>query len=332
MGSSTRTADISGGSSERQLYKAWGETRSAGTVGTKYQYTGQYSYTTDFGLHFFRSRWFDSLLGRFAQADTVVPLASQGVQAWDRYAGMNNNPVRYSDPSGHQICTEDGDCFEQEDPYYITETNYKYYAWKFSSINIKFTGDWPKKLLNKVAVLQAIALVGKALARGSQMTAQDAFIKAFGDTMRFEWDPECYECRSKDKIEECGDNFSGDCGAGGAYTVRSTHIKIASLTGGSRNDKDRMTRNIIHELGHAYNAALGGAPTENMPDNFPDQRELILMTDIKGRPDWQQNTTKSASETWADMFVAWTYNVWNDKPKNQNLVREAQTWMSGWMP
>jgi hypothetical protein len=62
LGSSTRTADISGGSAERQLYKAWGETRSSGTVGTKYQYTGQYSYTTDFGLHYYRSRWFDSLL------------------------------------------------------------------------------------------------------------------------------------------------------------------------------------------------------------------------------------------------------------------------------
>jgi len=33
----------------------------------------------------------------------VIPLASQGVQAWDRYAGMNNNPVRYNDPSGKCI-------------------------------------------------------------------------------------------------------------------------------------------------------------------------------------------------------------------------------------
>jgi hypothetical protein len=25
------------------------------------------------------------------------------LQAWDRYAGMNNNPVRYNDPSGHNV-------------------------------------------------------------------------------------------------------------------------------------------------------------------------------------------------------------------------------------
>ena len=37
------------------------------------------------------------------QADTIVPLASQGVQAFDRFAGLNNNPVRYNDPTGHCI-------------------------------------------------------------------------------------------------------------------------------------------------------------------------------------------------------------------------------------
>jgi hypothetical protein len=30
-----------------------------------------------------------------------VPLATQGVQAWDRYAYVNNSPVRHKDPSGH---------------------------------------------------------------------------------------------------------------------------------------------------------------------------------------------------------------------------------------
>jgi len=31
-------------------------------------------------------------------ADTIVPA---GVQGLDRYAYVNNNPVRYTDPSGH---------------------------------------------------------------------------------------------------------------------------------------------------------------------------------------------------------------------------------------
>jgi hypothetical protein len=42
-------------------------------------------------------------LGRFAQPDTIIPEQSQGVQAWDRYAYVNNNPIRYTDPSGHML-------------------------------------------------------------------------------------------------------------------------------------------------------------------------------------------------------------------------------------
>ena len=33
-----------------------------------------------------------------------MPLESQGVQAWDRYAFVNNNPTRYIDPTGHGAC------------------------------------------------------------------------------------------------------------------------------------------------------------------------------------------------------------------------------------
>jgi RHS repeat-associated protein len=106
LGSTTVTADVYGGNVQRQLYKGWGETRSTSTVGTDYAYTGQYAYddsSTEFGLLFYRSRFYDSSLGRFVSADTVIPEANQGVQAWDRYAGMNNNPVRWNDPSGHDV-------------------------------------------------------------------------------------------------------------------------------------------------------------------------------------------------------------------------------------
>jgi hypothetical protein len=47
---------------------------------------------------FYNARWYDPSLGRFAQADTIVP---SGVQGLDRYAYTFNNPIRYIDPSGH---------------------------------------------------------------------------------------------------------------------------------------------------------------------------------------------------------------------------------------
>ncbi len=67
---------------------------------TRYQYTGQYSYELDFGLQFYNVRWYDPALGRFAQADSIIPGAGNSA-AWDRYAYTLNNPLRYTDPSGH---------------------------------------------------------------------------------------------------------------------------------------------------------------------------------------------------------------------------------------
>jgi RHS repeat-associated protein len=99
LGSTSLMTDAAGVIVSQQQYKAWGETRSAtGSEVTKYQYTGQYSYAADFGLQFYNARWYDSSLGRFAQADTIVP---GGVQGYDRYAYVNNNPLLYNDPTGH---------------------------------------------------------------------------------------------------------------------------------------------------------------------------------------------------------------------------------------
>jgi len=82
-------------------------TTANSTLPTRYTYTGQYSYLSDdatdlggagFGLMFYNARWYDPVLGRFAQADSIVP---RGVQGLDRYAYVNNSPVRFIDPTGH---------------------------------------------------------------------------------------------------------------------------------------------------------------------------------------------------------------------------------------
>jgi len=83
------------------LYEPWGETRyQTGASPTDYGYTGQ---MVEGDLYYYGARWYDPLLGRFIQADTIVPSA-QGTQAFDRYAYVNNNPLRYTDPSGRWIC------------------------------------------------------------------------------------------------------------------------------------------------------------------------------------------------------------------------------------
>ncbi|WKZ38419.1 MAG: RHS repeat-associated core domain-containing protein [Anaerolineales bacterium] len=66
--------------------------------------------TEGFGLMYYNARMYDPALGRFTSADTIIP-PTQGVQAWDRYAYVNNSPVMYSDPSGHCIDDDPANCW-----------------------------------------------------------------------------------------------------------------------------------------------------------------------------------------------------------------------------
>ena len=67
----------------------------------KNSYTGQEIDRTT-GLYFYQSRFYDPDLGRFIQADTVVPSATDA-QSFNRYTYVNNNPFKFTDPTGHFI-------------------------------------------------------------------------------------------------------------------------------------------------------------------------------------------------------------------------------------
>ena len=78
----------------------WGTTRyTYGSSPTTFQYTGQ-RIETSLGLLFYNARFYDPSLARFIQADSIVP---GGVQGLDRYAYSYNNPVKYTDPNGHDV-------------------------------------------------------------------------------------------------------------------------------------------------------------------------------------------------------------------------------------
>ncbi|NPV85710.1 MAG: RHS repeat-associated core domain-containing protein, partial [Anaerolineae bacterium] len=102
LGSTSVTASEDGAWNSEIKYTAYGEVRwKSGLTPTSYRYTAQLE-QPEAGLYFYVARFYDPALRRFIQADTLVP-EGQGVQAWDRYAFANNNPVKYTDTSGHCI-------------------------------------------------------------------------------------------------------------------------------------------------------------------------------------------------------------------------------------
>jgi RHS repeat-associated protein len=102
LGSTSLATNETGGFVSRVLYYPYGETRYAeGTLPTDRLYTGQ-RWEQDFGLYDYHARYYNPALGRFISADTIVP-SPANPQDLNRYAYVRNNPLKYTDPSGHMV-------------------------------------------------------------------------------------------------------------------------------------------------------------------------------------------------------------------------------------
>jgi RHS repeat-associated protein len=88
-------------------YFPYGDLRnSQGNLGTDKRFTGQRLDST--GLYYYGARYYDATIGRFISADTIVQSFSNP-QTLNRYSYCLNNPLKYTDPTGHdqQIVTND---------------------------------------------------------------------------------------------------------------------------------------------------------------------------------------------------------------------------------
>jgi RHS repeat-associated protein len=98
LGSASLSTDATGGVTSEMRYYPYGQTRS-GTMDTDRLYTGQ-RWEAGIGLYDYNARYYDPALGRFVQADTVVP-SPHNSQSFNRYLYTLGNPLRYADPNGH---------------------------------------------------------------------------------------------------------------------------------------------------------------------------------------------------------------------------------------
>jgi len=108
LGSASLATDASGAkiTDSDTRYYPYGVTRPglAGTgLPTDRRFTGQRE-ETGLGCYDYGARPYAPALGRFLQADTLVPEPANP-QSLNRYSYTLGNPLRYTDPSGHR-CEE----------------------------------------------------------------------------------------------------------------------------------------------------------------------------------------------------------------------------------
>ncbi|HND47764.1 MAG TPA: RHS repeat-associated core domain-containing protein [Anaerolineales bacterium] len=144
---------------------------------TRFTFTGQYSHMDDpstsgvtegFGLMFYNARWYDPSLGRFAQADTIIP---PGVQGLDRYAYVNNSPVNFVDPTGHTIACygdrfDDGpQCTNEDSP-----SKWYYDNWKYRDTSVdEFLKDVEEDINNFVVFYEDIFSPSSGISLGKDI-------------------------------------------------------------------------------------------------------------------------------------------------------------------
>jgi RHS repeat-associated protein len=110
ISSTTVTATATGDLNSEIRYTAFGTIRyENGITPTDYRYTGQLQQAV-IGLDYYNARWYDPQLGRFIQADTVIANANDPI-SYDHYAYVGNNPINRTDPTGHAMCDDSGNCY-----------------------------------------------------------------------------------------------------------------------------------------------------------------------------------------------------------------------------
>jgi RHS repeat-associated protein len=99
LNSTVLSTDSAGGQKSVLGYLPFGQTRmSQGALGTDQKFTGQRQDSNQF--YYYGARYYDAGVGRFLSPDSIIPDLGNP-QALNRYSYVYNNPLRYTDPSGH---------------------------------------------------------------------------------------------------------------------------------------------------------------------------------------------------------------------------------------
>jgi RHS repeat-associated protein len=328
LGSATLTTDGGGNWVGEARYTPYGEMRRdypRGVIPTDRLYTGQRAEA--FGLYDYRARYYSPGLGRFVSADTLVPSPGKP-QTLNRYAYVLNNPLRHTDPSGH--CIPGWNCPGDVPP----------------PRGVRFTGHWVTP--DKEAALDAVWTVAEAMSQvwRRELIRQNRELVKTGDLEHVVPIPSASELFAQVFGRVDFHRVSARCETGCWAETWVPRITIYA----NAPEGGYTFQNAAYELGHFFAQRASRQPYHDLNAARityvdPDTNQVVpvagggwgtgyvrtnrgyVLTNGRTWP-WQQNTSATANEDFADMFLGWAYNHFADDPAGAARYQ----WMAVNMP
>ena len=290
-------------------------------------------------------------MGRFLTRDTWSGDANRPL-SFNRWGYVEGNPVSFFDPTGKNPVTLEGLGI--------------YFTGSWTSENQEYVIQAVRIVASKFALtLDLNRYPGYYTGHDwGYVSPNSVFMDVYGlrkdRLMQFHWGGDkCHYCRPKScqdfKIwtnndSGCEKTDTCSCEPAGGFCHYARKIEFASLwdnytgTGGAPVQNLRKINNVIHELGHAFSGRLGGNPgiqvsehstiinRETWRMNSRDSKTYGFYEDANtsGTRTWVQTgaVDSGGSEVFADMFIGWLYNKW----ENSAYGTERKKFMDENMP
>jgi hypothetical protein len=270
------------------------------------------------------ARWYLPGLGRFISADTIVPNPTNP-QSWNRYTYTLNNPLRFSDPTGHCVVEDDlgGQCTPMPPlsppsiPEQVQEGSNIY--------GIQFEADDGEAWTD--GQMEAILTAARDIELRFRMEGNFAGYR-LGQIWR-----EIYGTVTM--LRSSRTQYRGDDGELHDITYGAwTNGSVIEVYDTASTNLFNFGLNMVHEFGHRFNAV-----TENATDMSPyDELEVALGEEgvlnglaLRGgmpEPPYQQSIQTTPGELFADYYVNWVYRSFNSNP----IGSKQYEWMTSQMP
>ena len=207
------------------------------------------------------------------QPDTIIPDPSNP-QSWNRYAYVRNNPLKYTDPSGHKVCDDvdkKGNCVEWN-------ANYVLSLYGIKAVGIKEDDKWK--------IYDAAYLTGRKLVPYLGGSSADAFKSMHGDIV-------IRIGKGKGPRDENG-KLLGNC-----ETVAGAGASVISC------ESAMNVPNAIHEFGHVFDIHHGLAPSNKIPYGPRSTEGLECDPRLSCIENQQTIDSVDSTEEFADFYLNW---------------------------